>query len=997
MSVSQRHMLFSHLVAPLGPGAKVKGQDCMVTGLSIDTRRLSPGNVFVALPGSRVDGIDFVSEAIRTGASALVVPGEYLDAVEKQFPGMPVAGVEDCRYAAGLLASRFYGDPSSNLSLVGITGTNGKTTLAYLLNSIFSQAGLNPGMLSTICTGINDDTAPSHLTTPDPVTLQNTLSDMRSKGAGAVVMEVSSHALAQDRVAGCRFRLGIFTNLTRDHLDYHHTMEEYFQAKARLFSFYRPDAAIINIDDPYGTRLWEACGGSKTSYGLSPAAMVRPVTSSLDLDGIRAELATPAGAMHIKSSLIGRHNLLNILAAVAAALDLGIALKDISAGIDSLKAVPGRLEAMRSRDGVTAFVDYAHTPDGLKSVLSSLKDIGASRIITVVGCGGDRDQGKRPEMARIAAELSDNVIFTTDNPRSEDPGLILEQMLQGLKHLPAYHPASSCQVEVVTDRACAIKRAVSISRPGDCVVVAGKGHETYQLLGNRRIPFDDRKVLRCVMSRKDTVRFSEIIEAIGAEVVSGDPDTVFHGVFTDSRSIEPEALFVALKGERFDGHEFVNKSLQNGAAAILVSRVPSGIPSYFNPLVLKVPDTLRALGDLAAWYRRRMGARVVGITGSCGKTSTKELVTAVLRSRWRVAKTKGNFNNLIGLPLSILQAPMGTEWLVLEMGMNSPGEIRRLCEIARPDVGLITNIRPAHLEGLGDLDGIAREKSELFRALSPDGLAIVNLDDPNCILAAGLPDITRVGYSLEGVEGAVVNCVGWSLINGRTTLSLSHDGQIIGLETRLLGRAGAQNALAAYTLGYALGLDPDEIAQGIREVSPSSHRLALITLPGGWEIIDDTYNANPASMEAALETLAQRSCGGVQKAAILGDMLELGEDAADFHRMLGKSAAESDVDFLIAVGNFASEVRQGALSGGCAKERVLCFDDTAALCNWLESQGISFLPVPSIILVKGSRAMGLEKCVKLLGELIPRRGDVREGFSEAAENARVARCVGGGG
>ncbi len=997
MSINRGHILFSDLVASLGPGVRIKGADPEVTGVSTDSRVIRPGDVFIAVRGTRVNGMEFVRDAVDKGASALVVPLSRVEKISCMFPGIPVAGVSDCGFAAGVMAARFYQDPCLDFSLVGITGTNGKTTLAYLLHAVFSRAGLNPGMLTTICTGVCDDTSPSRMTTPDPVTLQASFSDMRARGAGAVVMEVSSHALAQDRVAGCRFRLGIFTNLTRDHLDYHHTMDEYFQAKRRFFTFYRPETAVINIDDAYGRRLWEACSGRRVSYGLDPDAMVRPVSYSLDLDGIRAELATPSGIVRIKSSLIGRHNLYNILGAVAGALDLGLEANDIEAGIASLKLVPGRLEPVRSSEGINAFVDYAHTPDGLQSLLGALKDLGASRMITVLGCGGDRDRGKRPEMARIAAEYSDVAVFTSDNSRSEDFQQILEDMLQGIRHLPPHHPATSCNVEAIPDRMVAIRYAASVSRRGDCLVVAGKGHETYQILGGRRIPFDDRKALACALIEREAIRFAEIIEAIGAELVSGDPSLVFKGVFTDSRSKQPGSMFVALKGEHFDGHEFVHEALANGAGALLVSRLPSGIPEGSNPLILMVPDTLRALGDLAAWYRRRIGARVVGITGSCGKTSTKELVASVLGSRWRVAKTMGNFNNLIGLPLSILQAPLGTEWLVLEMGMNRPGEIRRLCEIASPDVGLITNIRPAHLEGLGDLAGIAREKGELFRSLPRDGIAVVNMDDSNCVLAASSADrnpLTRVTYSLEDAAGADVRCTGTKTRKDRTFINVLHDGQSVEVESRLPGRAGAQNVLAAYALGYAVGLSGKEILRGLKGVELPEHRFALLSLPGGWRVIDDAYNANPASMDAALEALVQLTGTG-KKAAILGDMLELGRDAGEFHRMLGISVARADLDLVVFVGRFAGESRDGAVDAGMERDRIVCFENTKDLCGLLETTGVSFFPSPSTVLVKGSRAMGLERCVKIISDILSGRCDVRQ-EPVGALSGVGSRVAGGG-
>ncbi len=995
MGPTGKQRTFFALLAPLRPDVRIKGEDRLVTGISIDTRSLRPGDVFVAVPGSNTHGVEFVSEALEKGASALVVPEEAFEEVSGRCAGVPLVGVRDAREAAGVIASRFHGDSSRDLALIGITGTNGKTTTAFLLEAILADAGLKPGVITTICTGLGGDRCQSSLTTPDPVSLQSTLAGMREKGAKAVVMEVSSHALVQARVAGCWFTLGVFTNLGRDHMDYHRTMEDYFQAKCLLFSRYAPEGAVINTDDPYGRRLWEISKGRKVSYGLGEEAMVRPISYEIGPEGIQAELSTPKGRFSICSSLVGIHNLMNILAAVACAQELGIAREHIVGGIRTLSRVPGRLEAVAAPEGITALVDYAHTPDGLESVLGSLRGLNYSRIITVVGCGGDRDKGKRPQMARVAAELSDIAIFTTDNPRSEDPRVILDQMLYGLEDIPPGHPAGTCSIEVIPDRDTAIRRAASLARPGDCVLVAGKGHETYQLIGGKRIAFDDRMALRQAFEPGGFIRFSEILAATRAEVLSGDTDGTFVRVSTDSRTIGPGDLFFALKGERFDGHDFVDDVLRKGASGVVVSRdldVP--MSEELAPVVLRVEDTLKALGDLASWYRERLGAKVVGITGSCGKTSTKELVAAVLATRWRVSKTKGNFNNLIGLPLSIFEAPVGTQWMVLEMGMNQPGEIRRLCEIARPEVALITNVKPAHLEGLGDIEGVAREKGEIYKTLPGDGVAIVNMDDPYCQRMAASLASRIVGYSLENAEGAEVRCTAWCPWEEGAKLQLVLGTERIGLQIRLLGKAGVQNAVAAAAVGYALGLSPEEIAKGLGAVKPAASRLSLLQLPQGWKIIDDTYNANPGSMKAALETLSQWNTAP-HKVAVLGDMLELGERSREFHCELGMSAGEVGLDLLVAVGGFAEAVRDGAVKSGHPLGKILVFANTDELCRWLRSCGFSKVPGPAIVLVKGSRAVGLERCVETLKELI--RGGCPMATGPVSQHRDVnPRCVSGG-
>ena len=543
--------------------------DVKIRGISADSRHVKQGYIFVAIPGTEFDGRQFINDAVEKGASALLMPNQDVHRFVKTVPGaLPVIGVDDPRLSTGLLASAFYGNPSEKMALIAITGTNGKTTITYLLEGIFSKAGLNPGVIGTVNQRHCGMEVPSELTTPDAIKLQEILANMLKQGAKAVALEVSSHALDQQRISGCSFAASVFTNLGRDHLDYHQDMEQYFQAKVKLFLKYPSDTAIINIDDLYGRRLWETLQRKKISYGLSPEAEVRPEFQSINIDGITGKLATPKGPVSIKSKLLGLHNLYNILAAVAASITLGIDPDHIQTGIKSIMRIPGRLDPVYTPQGVTALVDYAHTPDALESVLNSLIRLGPKALICIIGCGGDRDRGKRPLMAQAAASLADIVVLTSDNPRTEDPLAILDQMLNGLRDLPPRHPATKAKVKVIPDRRDAILWAAEKARPGACLLVAGKGHETYQIIGNERLAFDDREILKKAFESKRKgqrskvegrrsklesledrgfrLKASQVARAIGARVLSGDPDTAIHGISTDSRSVRRGNIFWAL-------------------------------------------------------------------------------------------------------------------------------------------------------------------------------------------------------------------------------------------------------------------------------------------------------------------------------------------------------------------------------------------------------------------------------------------------------------------
>jgi murE/murF fusion protein len=965
-----------------------------VRGISTDSRQVKQGYIFVAVPGTEFDGRQFINDAIEKGAAALLVPSQDAQRYIKAVPGaLPVIEVDDPRLSTGLLASAFYGNPSEKMALIAITGTNGKTTVTYLLEGVFSKAGLNPGIIGTVNQRHGGMEVPSELTTPDAIKLQKILANMLKQGARAVGLEVSSHALDQQRISGCSFAASIFTNLGRDHLDYHQDMEQYFQAKAKLFLEYPFDTAIINIDDFYGRRLWEIVHRKKISYGFSPEAEVRPEFQSIDIDGIAGKLATPKGPVSIKSKLIGSYNLYNILATVAASITLGIDPYHIQAGIESIMRIPGRLDPVHTPNGVTAFVDYAHTPEALESVLNSLIRLGPRPLICVIGCGGDRDRGKRPLMAQTAASLADIVVLTSDNPRTEDPLAILDQMLSGLKDLPLYHPASRAKVKVIPDRRDAISWAAEKARPGACLLVAGKGHETYQIIGNERLAFDDREILKEAFESKHRSQKSEvrsqksesledqgfrlkafqIARAIEARVLSGDLDTSIHGISIDSRSVRRGNIFWALTGDRFNGHDFVPDAIKKEAVGAVVSSTFDFRPLTFDPrsspVLLKVQDTLKALRDFAAWYKEHLGIKALGITGSCGKTTTKELIFSILGKKWKVAKTPGNFNNLIGLPLGLLSAKSDDSWAVLEMGTNQPGEIIRLCEIAKPQVGLITTIQPAHLTGLGDIKEVAKEKWELWRALPQTGVAVVNLDDP--LVTEGAKNLTCqvVGYSMGQQtlpsSNHQITCLSWTPNEHGTLMDLDIAGSRLSVDLPLIGRANVQNAVAAAATGHAVGLAPVWIKQGLEEAKPVPGRLFLKNLGPKWRLIDDSYNANPGSMRAALETLELWS-KGEKKIAILGDMLELGDAAFGFHQDLGRLAAQTGVDLLVFVGQFADAVSKTAQKAGISQKAIRIFPKTEDLLSWIESAAFDYVPSPATVLVKGSRAIGLERAVDAL-------------------------------
>lgn len=473
--------------------ARIPGVECLgdpqtrIEGIAYDSRRVKPGDLFVAIRGQKTSGVLFIREAIGRGAA--VVASEQRSENEGEVPFLKVG---DARRFLALAARIFWHDPASELKLAAVTGTNGKTTTIHLVGAMLSAAGLKTCMAGTLGMRIGEDLFPSERTTPESVDLISFLREAVTCGCTHGTLEVSSHALALKRVFGMKFSTGVFTNLTPDHLDFHGDMESYFSAKRLLFSVEganRIDAAVLNADDPCSGRLADALPFPPLTYGLAETSDIHVLESQTRIDGTDVRLATPAGELRARAKLPGRPNVYNIMAATGTALTLGLSLEPIVHALESVRGVPGRMELVQAGQPFAVIVDYAHTPDALEKLLETVGRLPHQRVITVFGCGGDRDRTKRPVMGNIAVRMSDHVIITSDNPRTEDPLAILEEIRTGVDQ-----GAATC--ELTPDRHEAIGKALAMARSGDVVVIAGKGHETYQVVGRKTVPFDDRAVAR---------------------------------------------------------------------------------------------------------------------------------------------------------------------------------------------------------------------------------------------------------------------------------------------------------------------------------------------------------------------------------------------------------------------------------------------------------------------------------------------------------------------
>ncbi len=965
-------MKLSDLAASV-PGARVVGAgagvDLEIGAVTADSRTVAAGALFVAVRGRRSDGHAFVAQAVAAGAAAI--------AVEREQPGLtvPQLVVPDGARALGCLIGHAAGEPARRLTLVGITGTNGKTTTTYLVESIVAAAGGTPGVIGTVSYRWAGHTVDAPYTTPTPEVLHATFGQMADAGCDHGVMEVSSAALDMGRLGGVDFRVAAFSNLTQDHLDVHGTMAAYRDAKQLLFRDHLAPGgiAVVNVDDPAGDgmaavaaatghpvlRVSCAIADGDAAGELRPsqrAAEIAVVSFSSTVAGIEARIRTPRGELAVTSRpLLGHYNVANIALAVGIGEALGLAHDAIARGVAALPGVPGRVERVANHAGLDLLVDYAHTPDALDNVLGALRPLTRRRLICVFGCGGDRDPTKRPKMGAVVAARADLAIVTSDNPRTEQPQAILDMIL----------PAVPDPFYVDVDRRTAIRAAIAEATPGDIVVIAGKGHEDYQILGTSKIHFDDREEAAAAAALRPHRTLTEAAVITGGTVV-GPTDAgaiAMTRVIIDGRRAAPGDLYVAIRGQRLDGHDFLDQAVAAGATAVMVEwgRAPAGVAA------VEVDDTTLALGRMGAARRSSWAAgdpahRLVAITGSAGKTTTKELTRAALAAAGATHAAAGSLNNETGVPMTLLGLRAHHRYAAVELGMRGAGQIEYLTRLVRPDVAAVVNAGTAHIELLGSTDAIAAAKGEIYLGLAPDGVAVAPADDARLLEHARrhAPDARLVTFG--EVDAADVRLVSYrpTGLDGADLVLLAH-GARRALHLALLGRHAAIDATCALACAVAAGVDLDVALAGLARTRPPSMRGEVVEI-GGRHVIVDCYNANPASMTAALTTLAElRDAGGGARAlAVVGDMLELGAHAAGAHTDLGRLLGQLAIA-VVALGEHKDRV--AAATGVPAHAWTTDDPVTAA------RQVLAATEPGDWVLVKASRGMRLERVIAAMKEL----------------------------
>lgn len=874
-------------------GVKVNGELPEITGLAIHAGAVRSGDAFAAMKGAARDGADYVAEAVQNGAVLILAEREIVADV-------PVVVVPNLRRQVSRLAARLY--PSDQVMKLAVTGTNGKTSTVYYVQQLLNRLGILAASLGTIGVDSIRGHIEGHMTTPDAITLNKTLHDLQKQGIRVVALEASSHGLDQGRLDGLMFRAGAFTNLTQDHLDYHKTMAAYLDAKSKLFSDYvaADGLAVLNADDSAFTHLADMARGRGLrviSYGRQGADF-RLISQTPTEYGQSVVFEAGGRRYETNLAIVGDFQVMNLFAAMGLCLGAGVAIEQIIPLLPELQAPSGRIEQMGTLpNGARVFVDYAHTPDAVERVLISLRAHTKGKLVCVIGCGGNRDTGKRPLMGAAADRLADRVYITDDNPRFENPAAIRTAIREACPNAEEYD-----------NREEAIYRAVKSLEPQDVLVIAGKGHEAGQTINGITYAMDDRVEARlAIMSRTTPALWTaeELKLALSVKV----PERIqAYGVSIDTRTLKLGDLFLAMSGENSDGHAFVKRAVELGAAACVVTHLVAEVPAEKQ---IVVADVMNALESLARFSRMRSSATFIGITGSSGKTTTKEMLKAILSAQGQTQATQGNLNNQIGVPLTLARVGAGTRYAVIEMGMNHSGELYHLSDMVRPDITIITSIGLAHRAFFKTEADVAKAKSEIFEFQNRQGVAVLNkADDFYDFLkqAAAAQGIARQ-VSFGADKTADVALVSAVSTGDKTTVDFMTQGRTYQMTLGFVGTHYVSDALGALAVVLAAGGDLEQAIKTLETQSPAAGRGAVSSVIfAGHHInlIDDAYNANPSSMAASVRALGLRRGG--RKIVVLGDMLELGDLGPKLHADMAPVLNKAGVDRVYLAGELMTHL-----------------------------------------------------------------------------------------
>ena len=917
-----------------------------IKGLSLDSRQIKKNYLFFALKGTVSNGEKYILDAIKKGAKVVVCSFKCKIKNNK----IPIIKVHNIRESVTFACKMFYSDKPNNI--IAVTGTNGKSSVADFYHQILTMQKIPVASIGTLGIKIKNKFKKTHLTTLDVVSLHQALSEIKKKGINHVILESSSHGLSQGRLDGLNFKTAIFTNFSQDHLDYHKNMKNYLRAKLTLFSKLLNKKQNIITDNQLKEFAKLKLIAKKRDQNL---LTIGTKNSTIKIDSVlftknsqKLYLKFNKKKYSVVIPLIGLFQAKNLLMSVLAAKLSGLNINIIFNKIKMIKEVNGRLQLIKILPNkAKIFVDYAHTPDALETSLKTLKEHYDIKPDIVFGCGGERDKKKRSVMAKVCEKYADEIYITDDNPRNEDPKLIRKMIISGFKIRQKVHNISL--------RPKAILKAIINSRPNGVVLIAGKGHETTQIYRNKILHFSDKKIVNKIDTKLLKYNKKNYNQALNAKILLQlvkKKNIKFEGVSIDSKQTKKDNLFIAIKGKNHDGHLFVKDALRKKASFCVVKKILKNVNS--NKLI-KYSNTINFLNKLATKKREHSKAKIIAVTGSSGKTSFKALLGSLLSHYGETYFSRKSYNNHFGVPLSLCNLEAQHQYGVFEIGMSKPGEIRKLSNLVKPDIGIITNIGEAHIENFRNLKGIAEAKSEIIENINKNGYLILNKDDKyfnHFSVVAKKKKIKVLSFGMSGNPDAFL--IKNKSYNNYNLLHLRILKKNIFLKINNVNPLTILNILSGLLILSILKLNISKIqnlTNSFKSVEGRGKIHVIKRYKKKFSFIDESYNANPSSVKNAIYNFSNIKKNNSKKYLLLGDMLELGRKSDIYHKYLSRFINKSDIDKLFIYGKNAFKTYQKTYKSkqGNILQNINDFDEIFS----------NLIKKNDYLMVKGSNATGL--------------------------------------
>ena len=936
-------------------GLKEEHKSIFFSGIASDSKKVKKNNIFFAIKGTNENGNNFINDAIRKGASVIVSEKKF----HKKKNNIVFLHVSNVRKLLSKISFKIAKVRPNRL--IAVTGTNGKTSVSDFYYQILNLNNINVASIGT--NGVKYKNKKKNLknTTIDAIQLSLILKDLKKNKINNVVMEASSHGLDQNRLDGLLFDIGLFTNLSHDHLDYHKNMTRYFKSKLYLFDklIKKKGNIITDATIPQKSVIKKICIKNDLKFNLilDEKRGIKLISHKFEDGKQILNIKFKGKIFNFNLNLIGKIQIKNLLMSILAAYKSGIKFKKIIKKLEKIKPVEGRLEKVgKIKNNSKVILDYAHTPEALQLALLNLKDqFPNSKINLVFGCGGNRDRKKRHKMGEIASKFSEKIFLTDDNPRYEKPSNIRNDIKKGIKHDNFYE---------IPNRKKAIQEAIMSLNTGDLVLVAGKGHEKIQDYGKKKFYFSDQKIILNSIKKKnnslsENLKLNIIKELSGSKVIDKKK---INNISINSKAIKKNDIFFAIKGKKFDGNKFVLEAIKKGSSLTIVNHVKKDYPLKKQ---IKVKNSLKFLTECSRKFRENINAKIISITGSCGKTTVKEMIGSILKDISNTTFSPKSFNNKYGVPLSLFNLKQNDDFGVFEVGMDKKGEIDNLTKILKPDLGIITNISYAHSKNFSNIKKIAEAKGEIINNIRRGGAIILNMDDEfynyhkNLARKKNLEIIT---FSLKNNSASAV-LTKIKKKNHIYELFMNLNDQIFSFYSNNVNENNLYNILATIvTIGYFANLKKLRKSIFLKFKIPNGRGdISKIRLNNKqFFLVDESYNSNPLSLKTAIQNFDRLKLKNSRKYLILGDMLELGKHSIKQHKLISKIINKTKIDKVFVIGNHIKETFKGlkiSKKGKIFYNKLIIFD-------FINKN----LRNNDYIMIKGSNSTGLHRITSKLKE-----------------------------